>query len=82
MMMNIRGLVLKDPEHTVHLQTLQFNTQTRLGMETEEIAQRQVQISWHNAVNWNEMLFDTYLGQHGTICTAIHSAQQYKWGFF
>jgi hypothetical protein len=24
LMMNLRGLVLDDPEHTVHLQTLQF----------------------------------------------------------
>jgi len=26
MMMNIRGLILDDPEHTVHLKTLQFAT--------------------------------------------------------
>jgi hypothetical protein len=24
MMMNLRGLILDDPEHTVHLQTLEF----------------------------------------------------------
>jgi hypothetical protein len=26
MMMNIRGLILDDPEHTVHLRTLEFST--------------------------------------------------------
>jgi len=36
MMMNIRGLVLDDPEHTVHLQTLQFTARTGPGSEIEE----------------------------------------------
>jgi hypothetical protein len=36
MMMNIRGLIAEDPEHTVHLQTLQFATWTSAGSEIEE----------------------------------------------
>jgi hypothetical protein len=28
--MNIRGLIMEDPDHTVHLQVLEFNTQTIL----------------------------------------------------
>ena len=36
MMMNIRGLIMDDPEHTTHLQTLQFATQTDAGSEIEE----------------------------------------------
>jgi hypothetical protein len=36
MMMNIRGLIMEEPEHTVHLQTLQFATQTDAGLEIEE----------------------------------------------
>jgi hypothetical protein len=36
MMMNIRGLILDDSEHTVHLQTLQFATRTNAGSEIEE----------------------------------------------
>jgi hypothetical protein len=35
-MMNIRGLVMDDPEHTVYLRTLQFATQTKAGSEIEE----------------------------------------------
>jgi len=38
MMMNIRGLVLDDPEHTVHLQTLQFARQTNSSTEMDELA--------------------------------------------
>jgi hypothetical protein len=41
MMMNIRGLVLDDPEFTVHLQTLQFASNTGptdSSSENEEIA--------------------------------------------
>jgi len=38
MMMNIRGLVLDDPEHTVHLQTLQFANALDPGLEIEEVA--------------------------------------------
>ena len=37
MMMNIRGLILEDPEHTVHLQTLQFGADTRSASEIEEV---------------------------------------------
>jgi hypothetical protein len=36
MMMNIRGLIMDDPEHTVHLKTLEFVTQTNAGSEIEE----------------------------------------------
>ena len=36
MMMNIRGLVMEDPEYTVHLQTLRFATRTNAGSEIEE----------------------------------------------
>ena len=36
MMMNIHGLVMEDPEYTVHLQTLQFATRTNAGLEIEE----------------------------------------------
>jgi hypothetical protein len=38
MMMNIRGLILDDPEHTTHLRTLEFATRTSAGSETAEIA--------------------------------------------
>ena len=39
MMMNIRGLIIDDPEHTIHLQTLEFATCTNRGsdIETAEI---------------------------------------------
>jgi hypothetical protein len=36
MMMNIRGLILDDPEHTVHLRTLKFANRHGSGSETEE----------------------------------------------
>jgi hypothetical protein len=36
MMMNIRGPIMDDPEHTVHLQTIQFTTRTNLGAEIED----------------------------------------------
>jgi hypothetical protein len=36
MMMNIRGLIMDDPEHTTHLQTLQFAARTNAGSEVEE----------------------------------------------
>jgi hypothetical protein len=40
MMMNIRGLILDDPEHTVHLQTLQFAERTDdAGSEFEDVAE-------------------------------------------
>ena len=42
MMMNIRGIVLEDPEHTVHLQTLQFATQNPATSEAEEIVLEEV----------------------------------------
>ena len=35
MMMNIRGLILDDPEHTVYLQTLQFGAATNSASEIE-----------------------------------------------
>jgi hypothetical protein len=38
MMMNLRGLVLDDPEHTVHLQTIQFAGRDRTGAEIDETA--------------------------------------------
>jgi hypothetical protein len=37
-MMNLRGLVLGDPEHTIHLQTMQFAAQGRSGTDTDEAA--------------------------------------------
>jgi hypothetical protein len=36
MMMNIRGLIMEDPEHTVHLQTLQFATRNNADLEMIE----------------------------------------------
>jgi hypothetical protein len=36
MMMNIRGLILDDPEHTVHLRTLQFAARTNSTSEIDE----------------------------------------------
>jgi len=36
MMMNIRGLILDDPEHTTHLKTLQFAARTNIDSEIEE----------------------------------------------
>jgi hypothetical protein len=36
MMMNIHGLIMDDPEHTVHLQTLEFADRNCSGSETEE----------------------------------------------
>jgi hypothetical protein len=35
-MMNLRGLILDDPEHTAHLQTLQFAGRTHSGSDIEE----------------------------------------------
>jgi hypothetical protein len=35
MMMNIRGLILDDPGHTVHLQTLEFATCTNASAGIE-----------------------------------------------
>jgi hypothetical protein len=35
MMMNIRGLIMEDPEHTIHLQTLEFAVRTNPGSEIE-----------------------------------------------
>jgi len=35
MMMNIRGLIMDDSEHTTHLQTLQFATRTNASSEIE-----------------------------------------------
>jgi hypothetical protein len=36
MMMNIRGLIMVDPEHTTHLQTLQFNRPANSDAEIDE----------------------------------------------
>jgi hypothetical protein len=36
MMMNIRGLIMEDPEHTVHLRSLQFATCINAGSDIEE----------------------------------------------
>jgi hypothetical protein len=38
MMMNLRGLVLDDPEHTVHLQTVRFAARGGSDTETDEAA--------------------------------------------
>jgi hypothetical protein len=38
MMMNIRGLVLDDPGHTMHLRALQFNGNLIPDSEIEEVA--------------------------------------------
>jgi hypothetical protein len=35
MMMNIRGLILTDPEHSMHLQTLQFASCHDSGSQEE-----------------------------------------------
>ena len=35
-MMNIRGLILDDPEHTTHLRTLEFVNRPSSGSEIEE----------------------------------------------
>jgi len=37
MMMNICGLILDDPEHTTHLQTLEFAARTNSSSEIEEV---------------------------------------------
>jgi len=34
--MNIRGLIMDDPEHTEHLQTLEFTNRHSSGLETVE----------------------------------------------
>jgi len=36
MMMNIRGLIMEDPDYTVHLQTLQFATRNDADSEMFE----------------------------------------------
>jgi CHASE3 domain sensor protein len=36
MMMNIRALIMDDPEHTEHLQTLQFAIQTKAQRSRKE----------------------------------------------
>ncbi|KIM76582.1 hypothetical protein PILCRDRAFT_12636 [Piloderma croceum F 1598] len=38
MMMNLRGLILDDPEHTVHLKTLEFTHRHGLSSEEQEVA--------------------------------------------
>jgi len=35
-MMNIRGLIMDDPEHTMHLRTLQLAAWANAGSEVEE----------------------------------------------
>jgi hypothetical protein len=35
-MMNLRGLIMDDPEHTLHLQALQFNTLAHIGEDIDE----------------------------------------------
>jgi hypothetical protein len=35
-MMNIRGLTMDDPEHTMHLKTLEFANHHSSGSEIEE----------------------------------------------
>jgi hypothetical protein len=37
MMMNIRGLILDDPEYTVHLRTLQFTGRSNASSEMRKI---------------------------------------------
>jgi hypothetical protein len=42
-MMNMRGLILDDPEHTVYLQTIQFAERTiAVDPETDEAAPDQI----------------------------------------
>jgi hypothetical protein len=41
-MMNLRGLILDDPEHSVYLQTLQFAERTITGLETDEVVPGQI----------------------------------------
>jgi len=36
MMMNLRGLIAEDPEHTIHLQPIQFATQANSDTDTED----------------------------------------------
>jgi hypothetical protein len=36
MMMNIRGLIMDDPDHTIHLQTLHFTTRAQSGTYIED----------------------------------------------
>ncbi|KIM77662.1 hypothetical protein PILCRDRAFT_825102 [Piloderma croceum F 1598] len=45
LMMDIRGLVLDDPDHTVHLRTLQFEAKDNSGTETEESVWGQLTVS-------------------------------------
>jgi len=42
MMMNIRGLILNDPEHTVHLQTLQFAVPANLSLGDDEVTRTEI----------------------------------------
>jgi hypothetical protein len=37
MMMNIRGLVMDDPAHTAHLQTLEYAVVSDSGSEIQEL---------------------------------------------
>jgi hypothetical protein len=46
MMMNIRGLILDDPEHTVHLYTLEFASYPNPGSEIGVEARYQ-SAEWH-----------------------------------
>jgi len=39
MMMNIRGLIMEDPEHTIHLKTMQFDRPTNSEEETNTDAE-------------------------------------------
>ena len=49
MMMNIRGLILDDPEHTVHLQALTFITRKNADSETEGTLSICTEITAHKA---------------------------------
>jgi hypothetical protein len=49
MMMNIRGLILDDPEHTVHLQALTFNARKNADSETEGTISICTEITPHKA---------------------------------
>jgi hypothetical protein len=39
MMMNIRGLILEDPEHAMHLSSVQFLNDPNLGLQIEEVGE-------------------------------------------
>jgi len=63
MMMNIRGLIMDDPEHTTHLRTLQFATRTNAGSEVEETKGGEAYISLIYACAHEALLLTKIIGE-------------------